>query len=144
MSVLDEVGGYLTLQSVVGTTSGFTLVKSWLPDSTALQNKVVALTQTAGRTPTPPRLELDYPGIQVLVRGEPMTKTATAYADAETEMTAVYLALHGFGPGYLPSTSGASRYYVMITANHLPALMHVDQANRPVLFCNLTATRSRT
>lgn len=146
MSVLDEVGGYLGLQAVAGTSAGssFALTKSWAPDSTSLQDQIVALTQTAGRKPTPGRLELDYPGLQVLVRGNPLTRTASAYSDAEAEMTAVYLALHGYGPGYLPSTSGTSRYYVMIEANHLPALLHVDPANRPVLFCNFTATRSRT
>ena len=146
MSVLDEVGGYLALQAVAGTSAGatFSLTKSWLPDSTALQDKVVALTQTPGRKPTPYRLELDYPGIQVLVRGDQISNVSGAYAAAEAEMNSVYLALHGYGPGYLPSTSGTSRYYVMIEANHMPSMLHVDPVNRPVLFCNFTATRSRT
>ncbi len=146
MSVLDEVGGYLALQGVAGTSgaNGFSLTKSWMPDSTALQDQIVALTETAGRKPTPGRLELDYPGLQVLVRGQPVTLSSAAYTNAEAEAYRVYLALHGYGPGYLPSTSGTSRYYVMIEANHMPALLHIDPANRPVLFCNYTATRSRT
>ncbi len=146
MSVLDEIGGYLALAGLASSSGagGYTLVQHWLPDSTALPNKTVALIETGGAPPSLP-LELDHPGFQVQVRGEPVTRVATTFTDTRAQADAIFAALHGLGPKTLPSTSAAaSRYYPFIAANHSPALLHVDPVGRPVMVCNFTATRSRT
>ena len=135
--------------------NGWVLLKSWLPDSTALAHKAVALIETGGHPPMLP-VELDYPTFQVKVRGDISAASSGVYSDARAEAEALKLLLHGLGGetmpdggalwfGYSPSTGAtAGRYYVSIAALQEPALMHYDPVQRPVLVFNCLATRSRT
>lgn len=145
MAFLDDIGAQLATASVAsssGSSSGavtYQLIKNWLPDSTGLQDRVVALIETAGMSPTP-RGELDTPGLQVMIRGGSLIKVSSAFSDARSTAESIKTTLHALGP--FSSTSG--RYYPGIRAMQDPFLLHVDELKRPVYAINFLAWRSRT
>lgn len=141
MALLEEIAGKLTAAGLASSSgmAGWVLVKSWLPDSTAMPHPVVAVTETGGY-PAALSVELDYPTFSVRVRGD-----VGGYAAARAEAEAIKLALHGLGGVLLPTSSAAgARYYVQIQAQQDPALLQIDAQQRPVIVCNFRATRSRT
>lgn len=145
--LLDEVGGYLAAQSLASSSgaNGWVLYKGWLPDSTVLADKAVALIETGGMPPSPGRIEVEYPTFQVKVRGGVLMQSTGAYLAARTEAEAIKTALHGLGPVQLPSSSAASAwYYRDIVALQSPAFVGMDAQQRPVFVCNYRADRSRT
>ena len=145
MALLEEIGGKLAALGLCSSSgaNGWVLIKSWLPDSTVMPHKVVALTETGGYPPLLP-VELDYPTFSVRVRGDVSAAVSGAYSAARTEIENIKLALHGLGSVMLPTTSSPSQYYVEVKATQEPSLLHYDQQQRPVLVCNFSAIRSRT
>lgn len=146
MALLEEIGGKLTALGLCSSSGagGWVLIKSWMPDSTTMPHKMVALSETGGMAPAL-SVELDYPSFQVRVRGDVAPASTSAYVDARAEAESIKLALHGLGGVMLPSSSVAgARYYVQVAAMQEPALMQYDGAQRPVIVCNFRATRSRT
>lgn len=144
--LLPEIMGKLAAAGVCSSSgaNGWVAVRNWLPDSTALPNKLVALVATGGAPPMLP-VEIDKPTFQVLVRGENIAKSSGAYEAAETEAEAIKAALHAIGGILLPSSSAVgARYYVQVQALQDPALLHYDAQQRPVIVTNYMAWRSRT
>lgn len=146
MALLEEIGGKLTAAGLCSSSglNGYVLVKSWLPDSTVLADRVVAIVETGGFAPMLP-VEIDQPTFQVKVRGNVAAATSAAYSGARAQAQSIKDTLHGLGGVLLPSSSAAgARYYVQVAAQQEPALLHYDQQQRPVIVCNFRAMRSRT
>jgi hypothetical protein len=146
MALLEEIGGRLTVAGLCSSSgmNGYTLIKSWLPDSSAIPDRVVALIETGGFAPMLP-VEIDQPTFQVKVRGNVAAATSAGYSGARAEAESIKNELHGLGAILLPTSSAAgARYYVQIAAQQEPALLHYDQQQRPVIVCNFRAMRSRT
>ena len=145
MALLEEIGGKLTAAGLCSSSgmNGYVLVKSWLPDSTVLQDRVVAIIETGGFAPMLP-VEIDQPTFQIKVRGNVAAATSAGYSGARAEAESIKNTLHGLGGVLLPTTSAPNRYYVQVAAQQEPALLHYDQQQRPVIVCNFRAMRSRT
>ena len=138
--LLDEIGTRLDDQGIASSSGddGWVLVKSMLPDSSALQNKIVALIDTPGGSPSA-YTELDEPHFQVLVRGDPITTVSSAYQEARSKIDEVKRDLHAITPRLLSDT-----HFAGIWALQDPFLLEYDKSDRPVLAINFRALRERT
>ena len=138
--LLDEIGTRLDDSGIASSSGddGWVLVKSMLPDSSALQNKVVALIETPGEAPDA-YTELDKPHFQVLVRGDSIATVSSAYSVASAKADEIKRDLHAITPGSL-----SGRHYAGIWALQDPFLLEMDKSDRPVLVVNFRAFRSRT
>lgn len=143
--LLDEVGARIIAAGYASSTGlgGWVLMKSRLPDSTALPDKLVAIIETAG-LPSEARTEVDKPGFQLLVRGTSLQRGSSGYSEARSQAQSIKNDLHARGPGALGTTAGSTQYYVGIWAQQDPFLLEYDAQNRPVIACNFLAQRSRT
>ncbi len=140
MAILDEIATRLDDQGIASSSGddGWVLVKSMLPDSSALQDKIVALIETPGEAPDA-YTELDRPHFQVLVRGDPITTVSSAYETARAKAEEIKIDLHTLGPVTL-----SGRYFPAIWAMQDPFLLEYDQNDRPTFVMNVRAFRSRT
>lgn len=140
MALLDEIGAILSTQGVASSSgvNGWLLALSFMPDSSAIQDKVVALIETPGLPPEA-GTELDQPGFQVRVRGDPISTTTTSYQEARQKIEDVKTTLHGLTPG-----SYSTRHYPGVWAEQEPFLLRYDENDRPELAMNFRAMRSRT
>ena len=138
--LLDEIGTRLDDSGIASSSGddGWVLMKSMLPDSSALQNKIVALIETPGEAPDA-YTELDKPHFQVLVRGDSIATVSSAYSVARAKIEAIKIDLHAITPGSL-----SGRHYAGIWALQDPFLLEMDKSDRPVLVINFRAFRSRT
>ena len=138
--LLDEIGTRLDDQGIASSSGddGWVLVKSMLPDSSALQNKIVALIETPGEAPDA-YTELDKPHFQVLVRGDSIATVSSSYSVARAKIEAIKTDLHTLGPITL-----SGRHFPAIWALQDPFLLEMDKSDRPVLVINFRAFRSRT
>ena len=140
MPILDEIATRLDDQGIASSSGddGWVLTKSMLPDSSALQDKMVALIEVLGEAPDA-YTELDRPHFQVLVRGDPITTVSSSYETARAKAEEIKIDLHAITPGSL-----SGRHYVGIWALHDPFLLEYDKSDRPVLVADYRAFRSRT
>lgn len=140
MALLDEIGGRLDDQGIASSSGddGWVLMKSMLPDSSALQDKLVALIEVPGEPPDA-YTELDRPHFQVLVRGDPIVQVSSAYEEARAKAEEIKVDLHTLAPVTL-----SGRYYAALWALQDPFLLEYDLSDRPVLQCDYRAFRSRT
>lgn len=140
MAILDEIGDRLDSQGIASSSGddGWVLTKSMLPDSSALQDKMVALIEVLGEAPDA-YTELDRPHFQVLVRGDPITTVSSSYETARAKAEEIKVDLHAITPGSL-----SGRHYAGIWALQDPFLLEYDKSDRPVLQCDYRAFRSRT
>ena len=140
MSLLNEIGTRLDDQGIASSSGddGWILMQSMLPDSSALQNKIVALIEVLGGAPDA-YTELDRPHFQVKVRGDPITTVSSAYEVARAKAEEIKIDLHAITPGSL-----SGRHFVGIWALHDPFLLEYDKSDRPVLVTDYRAFRSRT
>lgn len=136
--LLDEIGARLAIQGIASSSGEWQLFKSQLPDSTAIQNRVVALIETAGEAGDD-FTEIDRPHFQVIVRGDPVSQSSSSYTETRQKIADVKLDLHTLGPTLL-----SGRHYVGIWALQDPFLLQYDNSDRPNLVCNFRALRSRT
>ena len=140
MALLDEIGTRLDDQGIASSSGddGWVLMKSMLPDSSALQDKLVALIEVLGEPPDA-YTELDKPHFQVLVRGDPITQVSSSYEEARAKAEEIKIDLHTLAPVTL-----SGRYYAALWALQDPFLLEYDQNDRPVLSVDFRAFRSRT
>lgn len=131
MSVIDEIGDYLTAQGLVGGATGWSLVKGDVPAS---PDQMVTLTETAGEA-SDPAYPLSRERFQVRVRGAERHAGAGAYTAARDKIQALRVALHGL----INSTLGAVRY-VQVLEVASPAHLGYDANGRPE-FVQTFATR---
>ena len=138
--ILDEIGQRLDDQGIASSSGddGWVLMKSMLPDSSALQDKMVALIEVLGEAPDG-YTELDRPHFQVLVRGDPITTVSSSYETARAKAEEIKIDLHTLGPVTL-----SGRYFPAIWALQDPFLLEYDKSDRPVLVTDYRAFRSRT
>ena len=140
MAFLDEIASRLSSQGVASSSGeqGFFLVRGFLPDSTVLPNRLMAIIQTGGQAPDA-SVEIDRPGLQVLTRGQSLMTVSSAYQVAEAKAQAAKRALHALTPGSLDG-----RHYVGIWATQDPFFMGYDSEYRPLFSENFVTQRSRT
>lgn len=138
--ILDEIATRLDDQGIASSSGddGWVLMKSMLPDSSALQDKMVALIEVPGEAPDG-YTELDRPHFQVLVRGDPITTVSDSYEQARAKAEEIKIDLHTLGPVTL-----SGRYFPAIWAMQDPFLLGYDKSDRPVLSIDFRAFRSRT
>ena len=139
-NLLQEIGTELDYKGIASTSGadGWFLTKSMLPDSSELQNKVVALIETPGEPPDAQN-DLDKPHFQVLVRGDSIATVSSAYEEASAKAKEIKRDLHRIGPATL-----RGRYYPAMWALQDPFLLEYDQSDRPTFVMNIRAFRSRT
>ena len=140
MTLLDEIGQRLDDQGIASSSGddGWVLVKSMLPDSSALQDKLVAIIEIPGDEPSA-ATELDRPHFQIKVRGDPFTTVSSAYEEARAKAEEIKVDLHAITPGSL-----SGRHYAGIWALQDPFLLKYDMSDRPILAIGFRAFRSRT
>jgi len=140
VALLAEIGTRLSTQGIASSSGvdGWLLALSHLPDSTAIQDKIVALTETPGGPPMG-RVELDFPSFQVRVRGESLRNGSSAYTEGRAKIEAIKLDLHGLAPG-----TYSSWYYAGVWAEQEPFFLELDSHERPHWVCNFRALWSRT
>lgn len=138
--LVDEIGTRLSTQGIASSSgeSGWYLFLGMMPDSTAIADKAVSITETPGGPPYA-RIELDEPHFQLRVRGASLFDASSAYVEARAKMEDAKLALHGLTPG-----TYSGWYYAGLWAMQEPFLLEYDANNRPNLACNFRALRSRT
>ncbi len=138
--ILDEIGTRLDDQGIASSSGddGWVLMKSMLPDSSTLQDKIVALIEVLGEAPDG-YTELDRPHFQVLVRGDPITQVSSSYEEARAKAEEIKIDLHTLAPVTL-----SGRYFPAMWALQDPFLLEYDQNDRPVLSVDFRAFRSRT
>lgn len=136
MPLLEEIGAILSTQSIASSSGagGWLLSLSLMPDSTAIQDRVVSILQTPGGPSGADRIEVDDSAFQIRIRG-----TAWDWTVAEAKATECYQALHGLAPG-----TYSGRHYAGVWAMQPPFLLEYDDSNRPHLVNNYRALRSRT
>lgn len=144
MALLEEIAARLSAATLASSTgmNGWVLMKSWLPDSTALPDKLVAIIETQGLPPHA-RPEIDMPGFQILVRGTAVQRGSSGYSEARSQAQSIKNDLHARS-GALGTTAGSTQYYVGIWAQQDPFLVEYDAQGRPLIACNFIAQRSRT
>lgn len=129
---VEEVGAILTAAAVAttgATSTGWTLKYRDLEPTPAQMVAVIP----SGGLDGEQVVELDYPSVQVLVRG-----SSAAGSALETQVAAVNAALH------LYSGTVNGRVYVNIARKGDVLWLGRDQNQRPMYSLNFGCTRSRT
>ena len=121
----------------IGSTA-WPLDLGMMPDSTAVQDRAIVLLHEPG-FPDAGRVEIERPGLQILVRGDSILSTSGAYQAAETVSWAAKNALHG----YTGQSSSGAAWIVGIWAE---SAGHIgfDEERRPMFSLNFRIERSRT
>lgn len=139
MAFLDELSALLTSSTVAGSTMGWPVYLGHMPDSTAIGDKAVAVIDQTGLGYVP-RVGLERPAFQVIVRGEPVNQTSTAYEDAQARAQVIAKALRDYSGQ--PSTSGARLAGVWNDSG--PFFAGFDESLRPQFSANYRAQREST
>lgn len=126
---------YLTNQSPV-----WLIYKGHLPDSTGIgRGRAVALLETAGEG-LMGRVDIEQPGLQVIVRGEPQHQTSTSWPEAEAKMTEIVDAVHG----YTGSTLTDGTHWVGVWCESGPTFDGFDDGWRPHFSAEFRIMRQTT
>lgn len=128
---VDDFGGS------VGVDTIWPLYLGHMPDSTMVNDRAVALIETAG-TPEDGRLGIESHGLQVVVRGAAMTSASTAFQEAEDEAQDLLDQLHE----YTGSRRTLGQHYVGISNESGPFFTGFDASWRPLFSANYLALRS--
>ena len=138
MAFLDEIAEWVLTAGLADfepvpddpqAASLWALCKAFMPEQ---PDRVVLLSEYAGNPPQI-RADVDYPGLQVRVRGR-----GWEYGEARDKSEAVRVALHGLGP-----VSINSRRYVHFEAQQSVTSLGRDANDRPEFTCNFIVIRSR-
>jgi hypothetical protein len=137
---LQEINTILIANtSEVGSTTDWPVFRSHLPDDTSIDDRAVALLHTVGG-PDEENVEVESPGLQVLVRGQQLNQVATSYTDAENIAFAVKNALRGFSG----ASSSGGRHVIGLWNESGPFFLGFDERKRPLFSNNFRVMRSRT
>jgi len=99
-------------------------------------NRVVALRETEGGPPSP-RPKFQDASFQLVLRGEVLATSSSAYENARNQIEQIYFSLHGLG-----STSLSGVHYIGIWAQQNPFFAGYDESERPIFLCNFRALRA--
>lgn len=139
MAFLDEIQALLVASTAAGGATGWPLYLGHLPDSSAIGDRAVAaIDQTGFRFID--RVNLEQPGLQIIVRGAPINQTSTGYQDAQDRAALVAAALRGYVGQ--PSTAGARLAGVWNESG--PFFTGFDDNWRPTFSANFRAIRETT
>lgn len=139
---LEEIESIVTAASTdVGDGTSFPIFLGHLPDSTTagVPDRAIALVLGFGDGDYG-RVEIEQPGLQVIVRGPSITEISTGYEEAYGIAHMVKNALHGYTGA--PSTD--SKNYVGIWNESGPFFVGFDESMRPNFSNNFRVMRSRT
>lgn len=139
--LLDEIAGRLisgNIASSSGSGVGWYLWRSFMPDSTDIAARAVALIETGG-LPEMLNLEIARPTFQVLVRGAPIDQVSTGYEEAALKAEQIKMDLH-----FLTGTALSGVTYYQIQAVGEPGFIGEDLSRRPMFSCNFRAWRQST
>jgi hypothetical protein len=140
MAYLDEIAAIIEAGTTdAGTGSSFPIIRGHLPDSTVLGDRMVALVMTPGLADQA-RVEIESPGLQVLVRGASIQEVSTGYEEADNVAWSVKNALHE----YVGTPSSSGKLYVGVWNESGPFFLGFDESFRPRFSNNLRIQRSRT
>jgi len=145
MNILRELALHLIDTGVVAqtdTTSSFRVFASMVPDSCHVQHRVVGLIETGGTVPDA-RVDLDRPGIQITVRGDPISSVSCAYEEASDKAHEIFRTIHAITPGVLSGATSGNKW-VGVWAQQAPFFLEWDQQERPYIVTNFRVNRSRT
>jgi hypothetical protein len=139
---LEEIEAIIVAGTThAGAGSDFPIFLGHLPDSTvaSVTDRAVGVIPTVGG-PSMARVEIDEPGLQVVVRGASVYETSTAFEEAWGVAVEVRDSLHEFTGE--PSSDG--KLVVGIWNQSGPFLVGFDHSMRPVFSNNFRVMRSRT
>lgn len=141
MGFVDEIATLIASNTTeVGSGTDWPVWLGHLPDSTTVGDRAVAILSGVG-LPEMGRPDVESPGLQILVRGQPFNESATSYPDAETIAYTVKNALHAIASG--PSSS-YGHHYVGIWNEGGPGFIGFDESKRPMFSTNMRVLRSAT
>lgn len=126
MPLLNDIGEKLEDESI--GTVGTNIFLGYMPDSPDI---CIGLFIYAGAPPDEVSEDVEYPGLQVRVRG-----AAAGFEDALEKAYDIFNALHG-----LTDTTLTATYYYRISANQSPAQMGVDEKDRPEFVINFSVMK---
>ena len=125
---------YLTNQTPV-----WLIYKGHLPDSTGIgRGRAVALLETAGAG-VMGRIEMERPGLQVIVRGEPQHQTSTAWPETEAKMVEIVDAIHEYTGSALTAT-----HWMGAWCDSGPTFDGFDEGWRPHFSADFRVMRATT
>ena len=125
---------YLTNQTPV-----WLIYKGHMPDSTGIgYGRAIALLETAGNG-VMGRIEMEQPGLQVIVRGEPQNQTSTAWPEAEAKMVEIVDAIHEYTGSALTTT-----HWVGTWCESGPTFDGFDEGWRPHFSADFRVMRATT
>lgn len=139
---LEEVEAIIVAGTTsAGDTTSFPIFLGHMPDSTTagVTDRAVALLNSIGG-PDLERVEVEEPGLQVLVRGAAITETSTGYEEAASVAHDVKNALSG----YTGEPVVGGKHFVGVWNQSGPFFIGFDESMRPVFSNNLRVLRSRT
>ena len=119
-------------------TPVYELYKSHLPDSTQVPDRAVALIETLG-SGVMGRVELEMPGLQVVVRGAPQNTVTDAFSSAASQAMAIHDALHEY-----TGSTDTTTHYAGIWCQDGPMFSGFDEGWRPYFTANFRVMRSST
>lgn len=138
MAFLDDVSTILTSSTVAGGATGWPVYLGHMPDSSAIGDKAVALIETPGQEDMD-RVDVERPGLQVVVRGAPTNTTSTAYQDAQARAKLINAALHTF-----QGTPSSGTYIPGVWNQSGPFFGGFDEGWRPFFSANYLVWRQTT
>lgn len=134
MSLLDDVSAAMVADGIGHVTpadgTDWMIYQGYLQ---AAPDRAICLTETPGKPPEP-GLELDYPGLQVRVRGK-----ADDYQAARAKMQAIFLFLHANNE--VVTLGGAYVYCYATQSGPIP--LGQDENRRPHLAWNFKLMKQR-
>jgi len=140
MAYLTEAAAIIAAgTTAVGTAAGWPVYLGHMPSEPAAGDQAVALLQTGG-SGTMGGVDVEEPGLQVLVRGAPMAEDSSAYPAAERAAVAVRDAIHG----YVGRPESTGHRWVGAWNVNGPEFIGFDEAGRPLLTSNYRIMRSTT
>lgn len=140
MAYLDEIVTIIEAGTTeAGSGSIWPIFTGHLPDSTVIGNRAVALLASPGEGDEE-RVDIENPGLQVIVRGRSQLQDSSCYQDAAAVAQAVKNALAGF----TGESSSGGTHYPGIWNESGPFFIGFDSERRPKFSTNLRVVRSRT
>lgn len=122
MGMPDDIATLLSDYGIVGGATGWSVFAGFRPSS---PDKVVCLFEYPG-TPVDPKSTFTKPGLVVSVRGESLSRSETAAADAEAKSAEIDALLHRYR-----GTIGGTRYLHAQRATSGAVTLYDDSDDRP-------------
>ena len=139
---LEEIEAIIAAGTTeAGAGTSFPIFLGHMPDSTTagVPDRAVAVLTSFGG-PDMERVDIEDPGLQILVRGAAITEVSTGYEEAANVAVEIKNALSG----YVGKPVAAGKNYVGIWNQNGPFFIGHDESMRPVFSNNLRVLRSRT